>query len=54
MSEGTLEQWLLGSGNNGDKQRVAANLSFAMELKVLFFSLAFYWSFFPFLSLLGI
>ncbi len=54
-SEGTLERWLLCSGSNGDKQGVAANLSFAMELKVFFFffPLAFYWSFFPFLSLTG-
>jgi hypothetical protein len=34
VSEGALEQWLLCSGNNSDKQRVAPDLSFAMELKV--------------------
>jgi hypothetical protein len=55
-----LERWLLCNNSSGDKQRivaerVVANISFIMELKVFFFflSLAFYWSFFPFLSLTG-
>jgi hypothetical protein len=40
--------------SSGDKQRVDADVSFAVELKVFFFlSLAFYWSFFPFLFLTG-
>jgi len=36
-SEKALERWLLCSGSSGDKQRVAADLSFAVELKVFFF-----------------
>jgi hypothetical protein len=30
----TLEPWLLCSGNSGDKQRVAPDLSFVVKLKV--------------------
>jgi hypothetical protein len=41
-SEGALEQWLLCSGISGDKQSVALDLSFVMELKVfLIFFLGF-------------
>jgi hypothetical protein len=46
----------LCSSSSGNKQRVAADVSFVVELKVFFsffLSLAFYWSFFPFLSLTG-
>jgi hypothetical protein len=46
----------LCSSNSGNKQRVAADVSFVVELKVFFsffLSLAFYWNFFPFLSLTG-
>jgi hypothetical protein len=44
----------LCSSSSGDKHIVAANVSFVVELKVFFFlSLAFYYSFFPFLSLTG-
>ncbi len=35
-SEGVLERWLLCSDSSGDKQRVAPDLSFAVELKVFF------------------
>ncbi len=36
-SERALERWLFCSGSSGDKQTVAADLSFAVELKVVFF-----------------
>jgi hypothetical protein len=42
-SKGALERWFLCNTNSGDKQRVDSNLSFIMELKVLFL-------FFPWLS----
>jgi hypothetical protein len=31
-----LERWLLCIGNNGNKQKVALDISFAVELKVFF------------------
>ncbi len=40
-SEKALERWLLCSGSSGDKQRVAADLSFAVELKVFFLCFGF-------------
>jgi hypothetical protein len=36
-SEQALERWLLCNDNNGDKQKVAADLSFVVELKGFFF-----------------
>jgi hypothetical protein len=46
----------LCNSSSGNKQKVAADVSFAVELKVFFsffLFLAFYWSFVPFLSLTG-
>jgi len=34
--KGALERWHLCSGSSDDKQRVAVDLSFAVELKVFF------------------
>ncbi len=35
--KGAFERWLLCNGSSGDKQKVAADLCFDVELKVFFF-----------------